>query len=245
MNRRRFLAASGLIWLPLPAHAQQTLFAMRFSALKPGAELPPDYVAHAFSTKKRRTQYTLVEEEGRTALRARADASAAGIARRLYLDARAMPLLSWSWKVTRLLQKSDITKRAGDDYPARLYVTFDLDAGSLPLGARLDHALARTLLSGDVPTAALCYVWDTRAPAGSIRPNAFTGRVRMVVVESGAARLGRWLAYERDVAADYRSAFGAEPPAVSGVAVSTDTDNTGETAESFYGDVAFRARRPA
>ncbi len=245
MNRRRFLAASALAWLPLPAHAQQTLFAMRYSALMPGAELPPDYVTHALSTKKRRTQYTLVEEEGRTALRARADASAAGIARRLYLDTRTLPLLSWSWKVTRLLQKSDIGTRAGDDYPARLYVTFDLDAGSLPLGARLELALARTLLGGDMPTAALCYVWDTHAPAGSIRPNAFTGRVRMVVVESGAARLGRWLAYERDVAVDYRSAFGAEPPAISGVAVSTDTDNTGETAESYYGDVAFRARRPA
>lgn len=245
MNRRRFLAASGLLWLPLPARAQQTLFAMRFSTLKPGAELPPEYVTHAFSSKKRRTQYTLVEEEGRTALRARADASAAGIARRLYLDARAMPLLTWSWKVTRLLQKSDIGTRAGDDYPARLYVTFDLEAGSLPLGSRLDLALARTFQGGDVPAAALCYVWDTRAPAGSIRANAFTGRVRMVVVESGATRLGRWLDYERDVAADYRRAFGAEPPAISGVAVSTDTDNTGETAESFYGDVAFRARRPA
>jgi len=62
------------------------------------------------------------------------------------------------------------------------------------------------------------------------------------VVESGAARLGRWSDYERDVAADYRRAFGAEPPAVSGVVVSTDTDNTGERAEAYYGDIEFRAR---
>jgi len=40
----------------------------------------------------------------------------------------------------------------------------------------------------------------------------------------------------------WREYFGAEPPAVKGVVVSTDTDNTGEVAEAYYGDVAFRAR---
>lgn len=245
MNRRRFLAASALALLPLPAKAQQAIAAMRFSALQPGAALPPEYVTLAFSTKKRRTDYALVAEEGRTALRARADASAAGIVRRLRLDPRALPLLAWSWKVTRLLEKSDIAKREGDDYPARLYVTFDLDVRTLPLGERLSLAVARAVQGDDVPAAALCYVWDARARAGSILPNAHTSRVRMLVVESGATRLGRWVGYERDVAADYRRAFGAEPPAINGVAVSTDTDNTGETAESFYGDVIFRPRRPS
>jgi hypothetical protein len=65
----------------------------------------------------------------------------------------------------------------------------------------------------------------------------------MVVVDSGAADLGRWVAHERDVAADYRRAFGEAPPAVKGVVVSTDTDNTGEAAEAYYGDVVFRSRR--
>jgi hypothetical protein len=44
------------------------------------------------------------------------------------------------------------------------------------------------------------------------------------------------------VAADYRLAFGEAPPAVKGVVVSTDTDNTGELAEAWYGDAAFTAR---
>ena len=42
--------------------------------------------------------------------------------------------------------------------------------------------------------------------------------------------------------ADFRSAFGGDPPMVNGVIVSTDTDNTAETAETYYGDVEFRAR---
>jgi hypothetical protein len=80
-------------------------------------------------------------------------------------------------------------------------------------------------------------------------PNAYTERVRMVVVESGPARLGQWLRMQRDVAEDYRRAFGADDPEVArrpvprvnAVVVSSDTDNTGETAEAYFGDVSFRA----
>jgi hypothetical protein len=64
----------------------------------------------------------------------------------------------------------------------------------------------------------------------------------MVVADSGPAQLGRWVARERDVAADFRAAFGQPAPAVSSVIVSADTDNTGESAESWFGDVAFSAR---
>jgi len=245
MNRRRFFAAAGLVLMPFGAAAQRPVAAMRFSALKPGAALPPEYQVFAFRGRKRRTEYALVAEEGRTALRAHADDAAAGIVRHLRVDPHALPMVSWSWKVTRLLQRSDIATRAGDDHPARLYVGFNVDASTLSLAERAQLALARLLYGVEVPAAMLCYVWDTRAPVGSIAPSPYTGRVRMVVAESGPARLGRWLAYERDLTADYRRAFGTEPPAISGVVVLTDTDNTGERAEAFYGDVEFRPRRPS
>jgi hypothetical protein len=93
-----------------------------------------------------------------------------------------------------------------------------------------------------VPVAALCYVWDTKAPAGTFAANAYTDRVRIVVVDSGAGNAGRWVPHQRNVLEDFRKAFGGEPPAIDGVIVSTDTDNTGETAEAFYGDIRFRAR---
>jgi hypothetical protein len=241
VNRRRFLAA-GLALLPLGAAAQEPLAAMRFSALRPGAALPPEYQAFVFRGKKRPTEYALAVEEGRTVLHARADASASGVARRLHADPRALPLLAWSWKVSRLIDKSDVSRRSGDDFPARLYVNFDLDAAALTFVERAELRLARLLYGKDVPAAVLCYVWDARLPVDSIAPSPYTKRVRVVVAESGPARLGRWLAYERDVAQDYRRAFGAEPPAVSGVVLMTDADNTGEAAEAWYGDIAFRAR---
>lgn len=240
MNRGAVLAAAAV--LALPVGAQEAVLALRFSALRPGAALPADHRPYAFAGQERRTVYTLVEDEGTTVLRARAEASTAGIIREVRVDPAARPLLSWRWKATRLPEKGDLRTKQGDDYAARLYVLFDLPLAELPFGERLGVALARILYGEDVPAAALCYVWATRAPVGTIAPNAYTGRVRMVVVESGAANLGRWLAHERDVAADYRKAFGAAPPLVKGVVVSTDTDNTGETAETYYGDAAFRSR---
>jgi len=35
-------------------------------------------------------------------------------------------------------------------------------------------------------------------------------------------------------------AFGTEPLKISGVAIMTDTDNTGESATAYYGDIVFK-----
>lgn len=243
MKRRRFLAAGALALLPWAARAQAGVPVMRFSALRAGAALPPEYRAYAFGGQRKPTDYALVEDEGVTVLRARAEASASGILRALRVDTASLPLLAWRWKALRLPANGDLRTKSGDDFAARLYVTFDLPLAALSFEDRLGVRVARLLYGPDTPAAALCYVWATRASVGTMAPNAYTRRVRMVVVESGAANLGRWRAHERDVAADYRAAFGGEPPPVSGVVVSTDSDNTGESAEALYGDVAFTARR--
>lgn len=221
--RRRFLSFASLAPLaPLTpfaglASAQALVVAaLPFSSLAPGAPLPDWLKLQTFPNRPRHTEFVLVADEGRTVLRARADAATAGLARELAVDLRSHPILGWRWKVMNLLAGSDLATKAGDDFPARLYVAF---------GRR-----------------ALCYVWDTRLPVGTISPNAYSDRVQMVVADSGPVALRRWVSRERNVAEDYRRAFGAAAPAVSAVVVSADTDNTGETAESYFGDVEFRAR---
>lgn len=230
---------------PSAALAQERIDVMRFSALAPGAALPEVFQAYAFENQPRRSEYALVVDGGRTVLRARADASASGIYREARLDPATHPVLEWSWKVTRLVEKGDIATKEGDDFAARIYVSFDLDTALLGAGDRMRIGLARMAYGPRVPVAALCYVWDKRAPVGTMAPNAYTDRVRMIVADSGTAKLAQWVRHERDVAADFRSAFGMAPPAVNAVIISTDTDNTGEAVEAFYGDVSFRPRRPS
>ena len=40
------------------------------------------------------------------------------------IDPREYPIVRWRWKVENVLNKSDVSRKDGDDYPARLYITF-------------------------------------------------------------------------------------------------------------------------
>jgi hypothetical protein len=77
---------------------------------------------------------------------------------------------------------------------------------------------------------------------GTAVPNPYTDQVHMIVVESGPAKLNTWITEERNVYEDYKHVFGEEPPMISGVAIMTDTDNTGESAEAYYGDIVLKKR---
>jgi len=250
--RRRILLGAIAGWPLLRAWGTglpAQVVALPISTLSPGAGLPAWLEPFAFEDRPQRTEFALVRDAGRTALRARARASTAGLVRRLSVDPNATPVLEWDWKVTNVLERSDPTTRAGDDFPARLYVTFDVPLEQFNPVQRIFLALARAIWGDTLPLAALCYVWDTRTPADSIVPNPYTERVRMVIAESGSARLGRWLRMRRNVVEDYRRAFGADDadiarapvPQVNSIVISSDTDNTGEVAEAFFGDVLFRA----
>ena len=162
------------------------------------------------------------------------------------------PTLAWRWKIEGVVPGGRIDRKKGDDYAARLYVTFDYDPADLSMLDRWSyHAL--TAMGYDVPLRALCYVWTNRAGETEMAPNPFTEWVHMIPVESGPARAGTWTAHERDLLADYRAAFGEEPPAITGFVLMTDTDNTAArrariSATSSFGrqhDEVGRVARPS
>ncbi|TMW76683.1 DUF3047 domain-containing protein, partial [Thauera sp. UPWRP] len=93
-----------------------------------------------------------------------------------------------------------------------------------------------------VPDAALNYVWDNRQPVGTLMPNAYTDRTRMIVLRSGAGDAGAWVVERRDVAEDFRRAFGDLPAQLGGIALASDTDNTGERARAGFADFRFVSR---
>jgi len=139
-----------------------------------------------------------------------------------------------------------MARKEGDDYAARVYVTFDLPLEALPLAARTRLRLGRLIFGSELPAAALCYVWDNRHAPGTTAWNAYSSEVRMVVLRSGEALAGRWVEEARDLESDFRAAFGpaAGPtPRITGVAVSADTDQTGETVTAWFADLVLGARR--
>ncbi len=210
-----------------------------FSTGNPGAAPADPWRATRLPKVPRETRYVLVHDAGTTVLRAEANASMSGLSQSVRIDPKANPVIEWRWKVSGVLAKSAFGTKAGDDFAARVYVLFDYDTAKLPFGTRMKLKLARAMYGEAVPTAGLCYVWDSKAPVGTAAWSAYTDRLRMIVVTSGAAQAGQWVTVRRNVAEDFKVAFGEDSPAISGVAIATDTDNTGEAVTAWYGDVRF------
>ncbi|MFO7644658.1 MAG: DUF3047 domain-containing protein [Desulfosarcina sp.] len=80
----------------------------RFSEMSAGAPVT-DWEPLTFSRIASHTRYTLVNEGGRTVLRAKSDASASGLARKMVVDPTLYPVLTWEWKISNVLEKGDIT----------------------------------------------------------------------------------------------------------------------------------------
>lgn len=209
-----------------------------FSAMRPGGPIAGWQVLKPAS-KANDTSYRVAIDDGRTVLRAEAERAMSGLIHPVRVDIRQYPLLRWHWKIAAPLESADMTRKSGDDYAARVYVMFDYPPEKLSFGTRARLKLAEALHGQKIPLAALNYVWDNRHPVGTIQPNTYTDRARMVVLRSGAAQAGQWVGETRNLAADFRAAFGEEAPDVVAIALATDTDNTGENALAWYGDFEF------
>lgn len=220
-----------------------TIVVAAFSALNAGASPPENWKPLGVSNSTPRTRYSLVSDVGVTVMKAEANASASGLSRNVRVNLAEYPEIKWRWKISNVLKGSNINTKEGDDYPARVYVMFDYPLEKLSFSDRTKLRMARALHDPNLPAATICYVWDTKAPAGTVVPSSYTNLMRMIVVESGGARVNRWLEVERDVAADFKTAFGEDAPPVSAVAIATDTDNTGESVTAFFGDISFNKQK--
>jgi len=168
------------------------------------------------------TEYRMAYLGGRLAIRAAPRDSASSLIRRVAIDPARCPVLEWSWRVEQLQASADLRTKEGEDVAASLYLLFG-DPG---------------FLSDPEPVPTLRYVWTNGnlAKGAVIDSPYLPGTVLSVVLENDAGRLGLWVTERRDIAADYREAFGRAPAApVSAVAIFTDNDQTGEPALAYYG----------
>ena len=204
-----------------------------------GDLLPAPWKVVQLNERVPATRYRTLQWDGRAAVEARANASMALLARPLTVDLQTTPVLCWLWRVDDVLQQADLSRKAGDDYAARVYVTFTLPPESLSAGLRFKLALGRSLYGELVPDAAVNYVWDNRHPVGTRAFNAYTDRAAMVVQRSGKAQVGRWVSERVNVLADATQAFGKLPFKASLLAVASDTDNTGEQARAGFAELHF------
>ena len=204
----------------------QLLLALALLAAVPASPLP-DIPVGRFSAGdlsgwkdqvfKGKTSYTL--EDG--VLKAHSVKAASGLIKKLSIDTRKYPKLSWSWRIDHTLKREDIKSKKGDDFAARVYVVFP-----------------RTFFWR---MRAINYVWANKMAKGSEAPSPYTANSIIIALETGDDKAGVVLQEERNIYEDYKRVFKEEPPLLGGVAIMTDTDDTQDEATAWYGDITLGA----
>jgi hypothetical protein len=183
------------------------------------------------------TLYKHTAFDGRDAIRGEAASSASMLRQHIRVEPPDLGHIAFAWQVPQLIAGANMSLRDHDDSPVRIMLAFEGDRSRLSTKDALLSELARTLTGEEMPYATLMYVWcNSRAP-GSVITSPRTDRVRSIVLESGPKRLNQWLDYQRDIRADFETAFGEKPGALVGVAIMSDSDNTRSKALAWYGAV--------
>jgi Protein of unknown function (DUF3047) len=209
-----------------PAAAGDLYFQQGAELLR--AEFSDQAIKHWVGIKlaTRANRFTVVEESGRPVLMAESEKSASALWYRLDMPPHEGSTVAWRWKVgSALTGNTREREKKGDDYAARFFVIFDAQPFSRE-------------------GRAICYVWAAGEPVGAVFRNPYFPNVITVVLESGDAHAGEWVAEERDFVSDYRQAFGDAPEVVTAVAVMVDTDNTKRSATAWFDEIRVRLRPP-
>jgi hypothetical protein len=188
--------------------------ALNRQTLNPG-ELPPDW---QIKVNHGHPDVSVCSATDGPCLHLKSASASFGLERSVDVDLAQMPYLTWNWKVTQLPPSGDFRRAATDDQAAQVLVAF----------------ADRHIVS---------YIWDSTAPKGTAQNASFIPLVHVfdIVCESGAADANRWISESHNVVDDYQRAYGKPPSRVKGLRIQITSQHTGATAESYFGDVAFRS----
>jgi hypothetical protein len=223
---------------PRPELAQANLGSgLAMFSDNPPSGLPKGWEPFIIMRTKKLTHYELMADQDRTVLYAKAASASSGLIQHVNIDPLARPWISWQWKVASLLKTADNTTGAKEDSPVRLVLGFDGDKDSLSFTDQVMFEAARLVTGREMPYATLMYIWENKVPVGTVIANSHSGRFKKMVAASGPEGLGQWRHFTRNIVEDYEKAFGEKPGRLIGVGILTDTDNTGETVDAWYGDI--------
>jgi len=187
------------------------------------------------------TRFSVVDIDGKRAIKIEADESYGNLAHPVQMAVPAH--LAWQWRIEKPLENADLRQRGGDDTAVKVCASFDLSIDNIPFTDRQILRIARGKTTEPVPAASVCYVWDAKLPAGTALDNAFTRRIRYIVLQSGNDRLDRWVSERRDLAADFMRLFKDESPntvpPIIGIAIGADSDNTKSKAVSYVSGIVL------
>lgn len=217
MTRRSFCATAAACVLARPALA---------------APQPVPFDQTWRSLTFRRLAETMYRPAGST-LGIVAQESSSVFYRALPEGAQTLSRAAWSWSVNSSVPPTDLSQKGGDDRNIALYFVF-MDADD---AARVSPDTSLTRLMGNRAARIVIYVWGGAHRAGATIPSPYLrGRGSTVVLRPAGTGSHR----ERvDLFSDHARIFGARPERVVGVAVSSDSDDTGSLVEAHLSDLVL------
>lgn len=189
---------------------------------------------------KKKTDYRLQKYQGKIVLHADSSSSASGLAIPLKPKDVKDLSITWSWKALNQINTADVSHGGSDDAPLRLMLAFDGDKTKLSFKDQMALDMAQLISGHDMPYATLMYVWGGNSTIDSVISNAHSSRVRMIVVDGDQSPIGEWRKHSRNIAEDYKRAFGENPGKLIGIGIMTDSDNTKSNVKAIYGDIELQ-----
>lgn len=190
-------------------------------------------------------QFDIVNLDGSKVLRLATDKSYGTVVHEIKnLTPTTSAILKWRWRLDEPVIDANLRFKTGDDVAIKVCVMYDMPTDDLPFSEKALLGIARTFSGERLPAATLCYIWDTTLASGVIIDNAYTKRVKFMVLEGKGSEklLKTWKSHERNVAQDFIKAFGHESktvPPMMAIVVGADSDNTSGSSLAYVGDLSL------
>jgi hypothetical protein len=170
---------------------------------------------------KKKTNYSIIKENGESYLKAEAEGQASGLGREIKVDLNKTPFLNITWKVEQGIPGIKENSKKGHDFAARVSVIKEI--GSLPWQKK-----------------AMNYVFSSNEKTNS----HWMGPYRKQIIDYVASSLvdskeNSWVTVKLNVKEHFKKFLDLDLVEVDGVAIMTDTDNTKQKAVSYYKNIYF------
>ena len=170
---------------------------------------------------KKKTNYSIIVENGESYLKAEAEGQASGLGREIKVDLNKTPFLNITWKVEQGIPGIKENSKKGHDFAARVSVIKEI--GSLPWQKK-----------------AMNYVFSSNEKTNS----HWTGPYRKQIIDYVASSLvdskeNSWVTVKLNVKEHFKKFLDLDLGEIDGVAIMTDTDNTKQKAVSYYKNIYF------
>jgi hypothetical protein len=181
-----------------------------------------------------------VVEEGIHAVRLHSKAALTFLEKKVDIDIREYPIVTWRWKAVNILKGIDEKTKEGDDHPIRIFFVFEPDSSKQSFWFRLKRFIYLDRIHGHPMGGRFTeYLWSSHLQPGDTINDPGKPWQKLMVIEGGSSNLGKWLSYRRDLYEDYKKLYGGEPRQLIFIGILNDMDQTGQEAVSYIADLVF------